>query len=97
MMDFEWDEAKNRSNLAKHGISFEEAREIFDGPMLRWEDSRREYGETRYISVGIVGGSPGLVLVVAHTLRGRKFRIISVRKANVGERKRYHAYFEEKS
>jgi uncharacterized protein len=94
-MEFEWDEAKNRSNQGKHGISFEEAREIFERSVLMWEDSRRDYGETRYTSVGEIGDSIVVVLVVVHTPRGRKTRIISARKANARERKRYYAYLEK--
>ncbi len=96
-MEFEWDQAKNRSNLAKHGIRFEEASEIFSSPVLTWKDSRRDYGESRYVSVGRIGGLPGVVIAVAHTQRARKTRIISARKANDRERNRYHARFEEES
>ena len=52
-MTFEWDETKNRSNIAKHGISFEEARSVFnDRGILTFTDSRFEYGKTRLISIG---------------------------------------------
>ena len=96
-MEFEWDDAKNLLNQAKHGISFEEAREIFERSVLMWEDTRRDYGETRYVSVGEIGGSVVVVLVVVHTLRGQKTRIISARKANARERKSYYAYFEKET
>ena len=74
----EWDEAKKRSNQDKHGISFEEAGEIFERLVLMWEDTRHDYRETRYISVGEIGDS----VVLVHTPRGRKIRIISARRAN---------------
>jgi uncharacterized protein len=45
-MDFEWDAVKNRSNLAKHGISFEEAARVFAGPRFSEVDDRHAYGET---------------------------------------------------
>ena len=96
-MEFEWDEAKNRSNQDKHGISFEEAGEIFERPVLTWEDTRHDYRETRYISVGEIGDSVVVALVVAHTPRGRKIRIISARRANARERKRYDAYLEKET
>ena len=51
-MDFEWDEEKNTANQEKHLISFEEAVSIFDGPVLRVLDDRKDYGEERYIVHG---------------------------------------------
>ena len=96
-MEFEWDDAKNLLNQAKHGISFEEAREIFERSVLMWEDTRHDYGEARYISVGEIGDSAVVVLVVVHTPRGRKTRIISARKANARERKKYYAHLEKET
>jgi uncharacterized protein len=46
-MEFEWDEAKNRQNIAKHGIDFADARRIFDKPVLLRPDDRKDYGENR--------------------------------------------------
>ncbi len=51
-MDFEWDEAKNQQNIAKHGIDFENAKHIFDKPVLLRLDDRRNYGENRFIATG---------------------------------------------
>jgi uncharacterized DUF497 family protein len=52
-MNFDWDNNKNQSNINKHGISFEEAITIFDDPnILSYEDTRFNYGETRFISIG---------------------------------------------
>ena len=82
---FEWDEAKNRANIAKHGVSFELARLIFDGRVVTWVDRRRAYGEVREISVGFVDGL--LLLAVVHTTRSGKIRIISARPAKRKERK----------
>ena len=45
-MVFEWNAAKNAANIAKHGIDFEDAIEMFDGPVLERPDDRRDYGET---------------------------------------------------
>ena len=53
-MAFEWDEDKNRANVIKHGIDFEIARRIFDGPVLTRHDRRRNYGEERHVSIGRV-------------------------------------------
>ena len=53
-MAFEWDVAKNQTNIRKHGVSFETAQRIFEGPVLTWFDDRKDYGEDRYISIGTV-------------------------------------------
>ncbi len=87
-MEFDWDPAKSEANLNKHGISFDEARDIFDGPILTRVDDRQDYGENRHISLGAL--APAAVLVVVHTERGDKIRLISARKANRRERKVYH-------
>ena len=87
-MEFDWDAAKNDANLKKHGISFDEAQHIFDGPTLTRADDRQDYGEKRNISLGAL--SPDAVLVVVHTERRDKIRLISARKANRGERKVYY-------
>jgi uncharacterized DUF497 family protein len=87
-MDFEWDTSKDRENLAKHGISFEAATRIFDGPILTKIDDREDYGEIREISLGML--SPDAVLVVVHTARGEKTRLISARKANRRERQVFY-------
>jgi uncharacterized protein len=96
-MEFEWDEAKNQLNEDKHGICFEEAQEIFERFVLMWEDTRQDYGEPRFISVGEMGDSVVILLVVAHTPRDSKTRIISARRANVRERMRYYAHFKEET
>lgn len=87
-MDFEWDETKNQTNICNHGVSFETARRIFEGPVFRWLDVRRDYGEDRYISVGSIGA--GVLLVVAYTERNRRIRLISARPASRKERQAYH-------
>jgi uncharacterized DUF497 family protein len=83
----EWDGAKNLQNIAKHGVSFELAQRIFDGPVLTWIDDRRDYGEQREVSIGMVDGV--LVLTVAHTDRSGVRRLISARPASRRERSRY--------
>ena len=84
---FEWDEAKNRANIAKHGVSFDVARRIFDGPVLNWLDGRRAYGEIRHVGIGRVDGV--VFLAVVHTARNGNTRIISARPAKRKERERY--------
>ena len=86
--DFEWDDEKAAANLAKHGVNFEQARDAFDDPFaIDFVDDREDYGEHRLILVGVVESH---LLVVAHTLRGDKVRIISAREAQPHERRLYH-------
>ena len=87
-MEFEWDEAKNRTNILKHGIDFETAKRIFDDPVLSRRDGRRDYGEDRYITVGRVGDAA--LVVIAHTERGGRIRLISARPASRKERLAWH-------
>ncbi len=83
---YEWDEEKNRENLAKHGFSFKDADTIFVGSCVTYRDRRFDYGEERFITLGLLEGR---VMVIAHTPRGEKTRIISMRKANRREQKMY--------
>jgi len=86
--DFEWDDAKAAQNLASHGVSFEAARLAFDDPFaVAREDRRRNYGEDRYILLGMVQDR---LLAIAYAQRGARLRIISARLAEARERRRYH-------
>jgi uncharacterized DUF497 family protein len=86
--DFEWDDIKAAANLAKHGVSFAQARQAFDDPFaIDFVDDREDYGESRLILFGMVENR---LLVVIHTLRGDKVRIISARQAERHEPRRYH-------
>ncbi len=87
---FEWDEHKNVANLAKHGISFDEARLIFDGTIVSWTDDRVDYSERRDISIGLIREI--VVVTVVHTDRNGIKRIISARLANRTERRLYHEH-----
>jgi uncharacterized protein len=85
---FEWDPAKAAANLAKHGVSFEEASTVFrDALSQTGEDPDHSVGEERFVTFGV--SSRGRLLVVAHTEQGDKIRIISARPALSGERKLY--------
>lgn len=91
---FEWDEAKNRSNLRKHGISFEEASRVFLDPLYFSLKEREEDGEQRWQTFGMVNGV--MLLMVAHTVREVRseetvnvIRIITARRAESQERRRY--------
>jgi hypothetical protein len=94
-MNYEWDAAKNVVNQIKHGISFEEARQIFEGDVLTGVDGRRDYGETRFISIGAIEGL--IVIAVVHTDRNGIIRIISARLANRRERQKYHDHLRRSS
>lgn len=87
-MKFEWDETKNQANIRKHGVSFEIVKRIFEEPVLTWLDNRMDYGEDRYISVGLVERTA--LIVVAHTDREGRTRLISARPASRRERQAYH-------
>ena len=89
-MKFEWDQRKNESNYAKHGISFELASKVFDDPLITYIFDRMVDEEERWHAIGRVQNLP--VLVVVHTHRGEEeeiVRIISARQASSHERRRY--------
>jgi len=92
-LTFEWDSRKARSNLAKHGIGFEEASTIFGDPLsLTIPDPDHSLREERYITMGTA--FTGKLLVVVHTERGDNIRIISARPASRRERKVYEKVIE---
>ena len=83
---YEWDDEKSELNLAKHGLSFEDAEAVFSGPCVTFVDDRFEYRETRLVTLGVLEGR---VVVIVHTPREESTRIISMRKANAREQKIY--------
>jgi uncharacterized protein len=89
---FEWDEAKGKSNVRKHGVAFEDAIHAFADPFALMHLDRIEGGEQRWQTLGMVGGY--LVILVAHTVGEDEdgtevIRLISARAADRKERKRY--------
>jgi len=84
---FEWDDEKNAANIRKHGISFGEASLVFQNPHFSRDDDRFAYDEARTITIGTIGFA--VFVVVAHTDRAGKIRILSARKATRRERKSY--------
>ncbi len=86
-MDFEWDTAKSRANVRKHGIAFSDAVRVFDGPMLVRLDDRHD-DEDRWIALGDLDGR---IVMVVYTERGDRVRLVSVRKATHRERETYLA------
>ncbi len=89
MLHFEWDDSKNKSNHKKHGIWFEEARQVFDDPLaLRYYDSGHSRSEDRFLLIG--ESEPHRVLLVVFCeLNHSVVRIISARKATKKERNGY--------
>lgn len=83
-MNFEWDEAKRRSNARKHGLDFADAHLVFDGIMLYSIDLRKDYGEERWQGSGLFAGR--VVVVVFTQPQPETIRNISFRKAKKHER-----------
>jgi uncharacterized DUF497 family protein len=73
-MEFEWDYAKNPANIEKHGIDFDDAIEIFKGPILTQVDTRKDYGEVRILAIGIAAGVE-LLVVYTHARKKISFNI----------------------
>ena len=88
-MDFDFDPAKARSNLRKHGVSFAHAEQALRDDMAVTVEDPDAFGEQRFVTLGM--DALGRVLVVIHTLRGERTRVISARKASRGETEQYHA------
>ena len=86
-MRFERDETKNRINIRKHGIDFRDAVDVFNHPVLTALDGREDYGEERWIALGWMKATVGIVVYVERS--GDVVRIISARKANKHEARRY--------
>lgn len=88
---FEWDEYKAAANLAKHRVSFEDATRVFIDPLALLEEDRIEDGEQRWQTIGMADGD--ILLLVIHVFRlsdgTEKIRIISARKAQPHERRKY--------
>ena len=91
-MNFEWDENKNKANIIKHGISFEDAKLIFNDTVLTQIDTRFNYQEIRKISIGNIDGT--IITTVVHTPRNSNIRIISARIADKKERKAYNNFLK---
>ena len=86
-MPFEWDEEKNQINIHKHGIDFQDAVDIFNHPMLSQPDHRANYGEDRWVAIGLIYACPGVIVFTERT--GDRVRIISARKATKRETRLY--------
>jgi hypothetical protein len=85
-VNFEWDEAKRLANLKKHGVDFADADEFDWRGSIRWPDVRSDYGEVRFAALGLLRGR---LHSVSFTHRGTAYRLISLRKANRRECRKY--------
>lgn len=85
-MDIEYDKAKWRETLQDRDVDFRDFPEMLKGRFLRVPDTRKDYGEERWVLTGEVGGR---LLVACYTMRGQTYRVFSMRKANSREQKRF--------
>lgn len=88
-MTFEFDPARARTKLRKHGVSFAHAERALRDPLAFTIEDPDFQGERRFVTLGM--DALGRMLVVIHTQRGERTRLISARKASLGEADRYHA------
>lgn len=81
-MRFTWHEDKRQITLARRGLDFADAARVFDGPTFTFEDDRRDYGEQRWVTLGLLREK---VVVLVHTEAEDEIRIISMREAEKDE------------
>ncbi len=87
-MRFTWHEPKRLSTLEKRGLDFADAGPVFDGPTFTFEDDRRDYGEQRWVTMGLLRDK---VVVIVHTETEDEIRIISLREAEKDEQRLFYA------
>jgi hypothetical protein len=87
-MQITFDSAKRDKTLTERGVDFADAATIFAGHHFTGEDTRQDYGEVRFITIGLLIGR---MVVIVWTLRGEARRIISMRKANEREKTQYRS------
>ena len=89
-LHFEWDEAKNRANQRKHGVTFQEARTVFyDEEAIEFFDGEHSGREDRFLLLGLSARLRVLMVCHCHREGGNVIRIVSARKATGTERKLY--------
>lgn len=81
-MRFSWHEPKRQTTLKKRGLDFAHAEQVFTGPTFTFEDDRRDYGEQRWVSLGLLREK---VVVIVHTESEDEIRVISMREADKDE------------
>ena len=93
-MRFEWDDDKQAANLRNHGLDLADAEAVFQHPRLTWLDTRADYGEDRWCSLGMLQGR---VVVLVYTGRLPDIiRVISLRKATRRERTQYDQFLQDR-
>ena len=92
-MTFEGDEAKNRSNIRKHGLDFADAEEMFRSVLVIGPDTREDYGEKRWIGIGTIRGRT--IAVIFTEQAPETIRIISLRRVHREERKEYEKALQD--
>ena len=85
-MEFTWSETKCATNIKTHGLDFMDAQRVFEGLTFTFEDDRFTYGEQRFVTLGLLAGTP---VSVVHTENEHEIRIISFRKATKRESQIY--------
>ena len=85
-MGIEFDEEKRRQTLEHRGLDFADAASVFEGPRFTFRDDRENYGEDRFLTVGYLGGR---LVIVVWTPRDEARRIISMRKCNAREQRKF--------
>jgi hypothetical protein len=90
-MEIEYDPAKREQTLENRGLDFDRCNDVFSGPILEMEDTRIKYDEPRFIAFGLLDTR---MVVVVWTPRENRRRIISMRKANEREQKRFRQYLD---
>jgi len=88
-MEFIWDEAKRKKNIAKHGLDFIDAKKVFNGYTITYEDDRYPYNEQRFNTIGFL---QDLIVNISHTETPETIRIFSMRKATNYEIKKLMQY-----
>jgi hypothetical protein len=83
-----WDESKRQTNLQNHELDFVGCDAVFDSPVFAWDDDREAYGELR---INLLGWLNGVVVHMTYTERGDDLHVISLRKAEKHEIRRYIA------
>ena len=83
-MRFTWDEKKRKANVNKHGLDFKDSHKVFAGATFTMPDTRFNYGEERFVTIGLFGTD---VVVIVHTEHKNEIRIISMRKGTTNEQK----------
>ncbi|MEO1792295.1 MAG: BrnT family toxin, partial [Cyanobacteria bacterium J06629_19] len=91
-MKFEWDPRKSQLNITKHELDFKDVKKVFNLPLRIALDKRQNYGEDRWIGLGLLNGR--VVVIVFTEPDKQTIRIISLRKALPYERKCYERYLK---